>query len=126
MNIKTFATDIAATGLFPDATGIYVGESFDGRNTNNSGILQCFQNSPGAGATTIVPVAFTLQGSVDGASWGTILTVTTATAPTTTVDGGIFKAVQLAPYLRVQVTTAPNVTAGTPTVPTKASFRIAW
>ena len=123
MNVKTFGTDITANGTYPDTTGIYVGESFDIRNTNNSGILQCFQNSPGTGATSIVPVAFTLQGSVDGASWGTILAVTTATAPTTSADGGVFKAVQLAPYLRILVTTAPSASGGTAT---KASFRIAW
>ena len=121
MNVVDFGKNISSTGTFPTA-GVFV-DSFDGRNTNNTGLLQCFQKSPGTGATGIIAVVFTVQGSVDGTNWGTLLTTTTATAPTTTADGGIFKAISLAPYMRIQVTTAPSATGGNPTT---ASFSLAW
>lgn len=121
MNVIEFGKNISSTGTFPTA-GVFV-DSFDGRNTNNTGLVQCFQKSPGAGASSIAAVVFTVQGSVDGTNWGTVLPTTTATAPTTTADGGTIKAISLAPYMRILVTTAPSAIGGNPTT---ASFSLAW
>ena len=122
MNVITIATGVTATGNTA-AKNVLV-DNTDFRNTNNTGILMCFQNSPGAGSTSIINVAFSVHGSFDGVTWGTVLPVTTSTGVSTTADGGVLKAINLMPFIRISVTTAPS--AGTPTVPTTASFYLGW
>ena len=124
MNVITIATGITANGTYPAGGKNVLVDSNDFRNTNNTGILMCFQNSPGAGATAIVQVSFSVHGSFDGVTWGTILPVTASSGATTTADGGVLKAINLMPFIRISVTTAPAAT--NPTVPTTASFYLGW
>jgi len=126
VNVITIATGANAVRLYPniDGTGVNVlKDNYDFRNTNNTGILMCYQNSPGTGATGIAQVSFSVHGSFDGATWGTILPVTASTGCTASADGGVLKAINLMPFIRISVTTAPTATGG---VPTTASFYLGW
>jgi len=127
VNVITIATGANAVRLYPNADGTGVNvlkDNNDFRNTNNTGILMCYQNSPGATATGIVQVSFSVHGSFDGVTWGTILPVTASTGCTATADGGVLKAINLMPFIRISVTTAP--TATNPVVATTASFYLGW
>lgn len=111
----TLATNVTAIGNGP--TIAIESKNTEVRNTNNTGLLHVYQTAPGAGATGIVQLQFRLEGSIDGTNWAPIVAVTNistspGTATTATTNGGIFRAVALAPYIRFVCTTAPSATNG--------------
>lgn len=111
----TLATNVTAVGT---SSPIAIeSKNTEVRNVNNTGLLHVYQTAPGAGASAIVQLQFRLEGSIDGINWGIIVPVTNistnpGTATTVTNNGGIFRAVSLAPYMRFVCTTAPSASGG--------------
>lgn len=111
----TLATNVTAIGNGP--TIAIESKNTEVRNTNNTGLLHVYQTAPGSGATGIVQLVFRLEGSIDGTNWAPIVAATNistspGTATTATTNGGIFRSVSLAPYMRFVCTTAPSATGG--------------
>jgi hypothetical protein len=92
-------------------------KNVDLRNRNNTGLVHVYQLAPNGTTPTITQLAFRIEGSIDGVNWApivpvTALTATGAVATTNTTNGGIFRAVSLAPFMRFVCTTAPATTSG--------------
>jgi hypothetical protein len=111
----TLATNVTAVGNGP--TVAIETKNTEVRNTNNTGLLHVYQTASGIAGATLTQLAFRLEGSIDGTNWAPIVPVTAinatgGVATTVTTNGGIFRTVALAPYMRFVCTTAPGATAG--------------
>lgn len=111
----TLATNVTAVGNGP--TVAIETKNTEVRNVNNTGLLHVYQTASGIPGATITQLQFRLEGSIDGTNWAVIVPVTAFTATggvltTVTTNGGIFRTVALAPYMRFVCTTAPGATAG--------------
>lgn len=112
----TLATNVTAVGNGP--TIAIEANNTEVRNTNNTGLLHVYQTASGIPGATITQMQFRLEGSIDGTNWAPIVPVTAinaspgGVATTVTTNGGIYRTVALAPYMRFVCTTAPGATAG--------------
>lgn len=111
----TLATNVTAIGNGP--TIAIESKNTEVRNTNNTGLLHVYQTASLVPGATITQLQFRLEGSIDGTNWAPIVPVTAFTATggvltTVTTNGGIFRTVALAPYMRFVCTAAPGATAG--------------
>lgn len=112
MNVYKLAENITATATFASVELT----NTDNRNANNTGLLHVFQTAPNGTSPTITQLSYRLEGSIDGVHWAPIVATTSITAggsaTTNTVNGGVFKSVALAPFMRLICTTAPATTSG--------------
>ena len=113
MNVYKLAENITATATFASVELT----NTDNRNVNNTGLLHVFQTAPNGTSPTITQLAFRFEGSIDGVNWApivatTAISATGGSATTNTVNGGMFKSVALAPFMRLVCTTAPATTSG--------------
>jgi hypothetical protein len=112
MNVYKLAENITATATFASVELT----NTDNRNVNNTGLLHVFQTAPNGTSPTITQLSYRLEGSIDGVHWAPIVATAAITAggsaTTNTVNGGVFKSVALAPFMRLVCTTAPATTSG--------------
>lgn len=112
----TLATQV--TGVGNSSTVAIESQNTEVRNVNNTGLLHVYQVTPANPSATVTQMAFRLEGSIDGTNWTPIVPVTAVNASpggvatTGTTNGGIFRTVALAPYMRFVCTTAPASTVG--------------